>query len=193
MFLRSGFGEVYVSCGLGAKNKQHYAMTPELDVLYGSEHMKIVHYGCNADKLQKLKELAEFPIAMQTLRVCWVNRNNAYNCSMCEKCMRNMLGLYICNGLQKCKTFEKNIDVNRLRNIKATEIELKFFRPILAAFDKKGDTSDVRMALFSMIQKNSSRSMYQKFIRALRNNMHAVDKKYNRSRIYWFMTNRGYI
>ncbi|MEN9407453.1 MAG: hypothetical protein RLZZ455_669, partial [Candidatus Parcubacteria bacterium] len=100
LFLRNGFSSLYVSCGLGAKNKQHYSMTPDVDIFYRGEHTEVIHFGCSADKLDKLRELSRFPLAMQNLRVCWVNKNNSYNCSTCEKCLRNMLGLYLCDSLK---------------------------------------------------------------------------------------------
>lgn len=193
LFVRDGFQSIYVSCGLGAKNKQHYSMTPDLDPLYRGEQAEVVHFGCNADKLQKLKELSQSPLAMQNLRVCWVNRSNAYNCSSCEKCMRNMLGLYLCDSLEKSQTFAHSIDVERLRNIRVDLLQLKYFRPILEAFDKKGDTSEVREALAELIEKSSSPSVGQKISKGLRDRIRAIDRKYNQNRFYWYMANKGIV
>jgi hypothetical protein len=193
LFLRNGFTSIYVSCGLAVKNEGHFSMTPEIDKLYSSEYMNIVHFGCNAPKLLKLEELSKSALAMDTLRVCWVNRKQAYNCCSCEKCMRNMLGLYLCDGLGKSKTFDKKINLERLKKIRVNSKEIKYFKIILQAFDKKGDTSEVRNALAEFITNNSSPGILRKTITASRDWVRKIDGKYNQNRLYWFMSRKGMI
>ena len=42
-------------------------------------------------RVEKIRFLAQFPIAMETLRVCFNNPNNEYNCGKCEKCVRTRI------------------------------------------------------------------------------------------------------
>jgi hypothetical protein len=191
LFLRSGFTSLFVSCGLPAKYQDHHSLTPDLDPLWSAEYMSMIHYGCHADKLLKLKTLARFPIAMQTLRVCWVNKNNAYNCSSCEKCMRNMLGLYACNSLEKCLTFKHTLDLDQLKKVWVRAYELKYYQAILDALDRKGDTSQVRQAVHECIVRNSKPRTKKHIGAYVRTQLQLLDKKYNKNRVYWFLTNRG--
>lgn len=191
LLLRDGFSSIYVSCGLGEKNKQHYSMTPDVDPLYRGENAEVLHFGCSADKVDKLRELSRFPLAMQNLRVCWVNKNNSYNCSTCEKCLRNMLGLHLCDSLKKSQTFAHEIDTEVLRSIKAGPLQLKYFRPMLDAFDEKGDTTEVREALAALIRINSSPSIMQRVFGQFRYWIRTIDTKYNQNRLYWYMAHRG--
>src|SRR5262249_41756622 len=66
---------------------------PLLDPLWSSEDVELVHDGLEAPRLDKLAVVASEPAARHWLRVCWENRNGAYNCGRCEKCLRTMVAL----------------------------------------------------------------------------------------------------
>lgn len=61
---------------------------PLLDPLWSSDRLEIRHDGAHATRVDKLRALAELPAARAHLRVCWENREGAYNCGRCEKCVR---------------------------------------------------------------------------------------------------------
>ena len=103
---------------------------PLLDPLWSTEGLLFLHHG-QAGRLDKIRFLAQFPIAMQTLRVCWINPNNEYNCCRCEKCLRTMIGLHIAGALQKCKTFPKQIDLETVQNLSITRVERPFVQELL--------------------------------------------------------------
>lgn len=191
LFLSRGFKEIYMSCGQTGKNAVHHYMTPELDKLWSTETMKINHYGCSADKINKLKFLSKFKIVMETLRVCWVNKNGQYNCCECEKCFRNMLALYVSDSLEKCLTFEKPINYNKLKNIKVNSYVLKYFISLLKALKKKNDRSEIRYALEECIWSNQHPSFQQRFGRSTRDSIGLVDKKYNNNRLFWYLSHKG--
>jgi len=192
LFLSRGLGEVYMSCGQTSIGADHHYMTPELDTLWSTETMKVNHYGCTADKIKKLKFLSNFDIVMETLRVCWVNTYGQYNCSECEKCFRNMLALYATNSLEKCKTFEKPINTEKLRKIKVNPYVLRYFVSVLNVLKMKKDRSQIRYALEEFVTNNRHPSSFQKFVRKLRSFVSKLDKTYNNHRLYWFLASRGY-
>src|SRR5262249_54154050 len=68
---------------------------PLLDPLWSTESLALSHDGCEARRLEKVQLIAGSPIALSTLRVCWENPDNAYNCGRCEKCLRTMIALHI--------------------------------------------------------------------------------------------------
>ncbi|MEZ5181618.1 MAG: hypothetical protein R2702_07070 [Acidimicrobiales bacterium] len=61
---------------------------PLVDRLWSSAAIEIVHDGADATRADKLRAIAEEPTARRHLRVCWENRDGAYNCGRCEKCVR---------------------------------------------------------------------------------------------------------
>lgn len=193
LFLRHGLKGIYASCGLPNKNTDHHFMTPELDSLWSSENMKIIHYGCDADKIEKLNFLSNYKLVMDNLRVCWVNTNKKYNCSECEKCFRNMLGLYVSDSLEKCGTFNKKLDLNKLKNTRVSEYCLKYFTAILEVLKLKNDKSAVRIALEELIKNNKSPKIHRRLFGGTRDFIRFFDNKYNANRLYWFLAQRGFI
>jgi hypothetical protein len=193
LFLRFGLKEIFASCGLPNKNTDHHFMTPELDSLWSTEITKINHYGCSADKISKLSYLSNYKIAMSHLRVCWTNPKGQYNCCECEKCLRNMLALYLAGALGKAKTFNKSLNLKKLSKMRFPHYTLKYFLAILEKMKQKNDTSDVRVALEKCIEESTSLNLWQRLENKIRQIIRHLDKTYNRNRFYWLLAKRGLI
>ena len=84
---------------------------PLLDPLWSTESLEFVHDGCEAGRVKKTKLIKQYPIALQTLRVCWRNPDSVYNCGRCEKCIRTMVNLKVNHVLQECSTFDAELDI----------------------------------------------------------------------------------
>ncbi len=76
---------------------------PEIDPFWSDEQRMFVHFGTNAQRREKLEAIADHPLVMRHLRVCWKHPGRPDNCCRCEKCMRNMLLL---DSLGKLTSFE---------------------------------------------------------------------------------------
>jgi len=193
LFLRRGFKEIYASCGLTNVNADHHYMSPDLDILWSTESMKINHYGCDANKIAKLRFLSHSELAMKNLRVCWVNKKKAYNCCECEKCLRNMLGLYLSGSLGKCESFNKGLDLEKIKKIRVDEYVIKHFIAILEVLKIKGERSSVRDALEVCIENNTKPKFWQKILWNSRDSIRFLDQKYNSNRLYWFFAKKGLV
>ncbi len=90
---------------------------PLLDPQWSSEIMEIQLDGCEATRIQKTIQIASHPVVQKSLRVCWENRNGAYNCGLCEKCLRTMANLRAVGALDQCRTFARPLDLGRLRRV----------------------------------------------------------------------------
>lgn len=91
---------------------------PLVDPLWSSETIEIVHDGCEASRFEKVAAIADDDRARSTLRVCWENRDGAYNCGRCEKCLRTMVSLEILGALKRCPTFSTPLSLERVRQFK---------------------------------------------------------------------------
>jgi hypothetical protein len=85
-----------------------YGTHPLIDPNYSSSDLRIHHDGIDLSRLQKIALIADWPIALQNLRVC--NQFEQYepdrlNCGRCEKCLRTMLGLLVIGKLQESRAF----------------------------------------------------------------------------------------
>lgn len=84
------YKKIYIAASNTMANKQKCATHPHIDPLWSTEALQFVHDGL-VTRIEKLKEIAKYPFALNQLRVCW--QGTDYNCSNCEKCIRTMISL----------------------------------------------------------------------------------------------------
>jgi hypothetical protein len=93
-----------------------WGSSPLLDPLWSNGQVAITHDGCEADRMEKVRAVADSAIALDTLRVCHDDTAD-YNCGRCEKCLRTMMALRLCGALDRAPTFPRGLslaDVHRL-------------------------------------------------------------------------------
>jgi hypothetical protein len=88
---------------------------PLVDAHFSSGDLRIIHDNLALTRLDKIKLVAGWDLALQNIRVC--NRYKHYregklNCGECEKCVRTMLGLLAIGALDKTDAFPAR-DVSR--------------------------------------------------------------------------------
>lgn len=79
--------------------------------------------------MEKLRGLIDHPEALSRLRVCWENQAN-YNCGLCEKCVRTMLGLRAL-GIQHCAAFPDTLTPELVRRQRLTTKCVVYWRELL--------------------------------------------------------------
>jgi hypothetical protein len=133
---------------------------PALDSLWSTEHLSFSHYGCEARRIDKVCYIAQFPIVMNTLRVCMSRpfSGSVYNCGLCEKCVRTMVALHIAGKLQKCTTFPASIDLRVLRSIPTYESSA---RPFLKELVADLGSSEIDLAMKFALEKALSKGTRQ--------------------------------
>lgn len=115
--LANHLGRVIVPSSYQREELEPWGSHPALDHLWSSSYMEIYHDSVEVNRSAKVKAIAEDPVAMKHLRVCWRNPNSEYNCGRCEKCVRTMISLYAFGALERCATFEDQIDMNLLETL----------------------------------------------------------------------------
>lgn len=88
-----------------------WGSSPLTDPWWSSPGMEFVHHGSALTRVEKVEYIANHPVALKHLRVCWSNRKGAYNCGRCEKCIRTMVSLRAVNALERCPTFPVPLDL----------------------------------------------------------------------------------
>jgi hypothetical protein len=76
-----------------------------VDPLWSTASLRFYHDGAQCTRIEKLRLLAESPVAMRHLRVCW-KHGTAENCMECDKCFRTMLALEAIGAREKCSSFD---------------------------------------------------------------------------------------
>lgn len=90
---------------------------PDLDPLWSSARLEIVHDDIDANRTDKLEVLRHHDVVMDHLRVCWANLAEGYNCGNCEKCIRTMISLKVVGALERCNTFPDTVPIERIKKL----------------------------------------------------------------------------
>ena len=88
---------------------------PMLPPRFGSHRLEVEPYGWGSRRVDKVAVVASSPVAMAHLRVCWHNEGGAFNCGMCDKCVRTKTDLAANGALQRCLTLDGGLDLEALR------------------------------------------------------------------------------
>ena len=131
---------------------------PVLNPLFGTEKVTFETIGCEARRIDKIAAIAPSPTAQRALRVCWENRGDAYNCGVCEKCLRTMTALEIFGAMHQFTTFEVPLNYERLSRTVAKYPELDIFtRENLAAARSQGASPTLIRSLERSLDRGEKR------------------------------------
>jgi len=148
MVLADRLSLLYVPAGTHYGHLLPDGAHPVLNSLYGTERIDFQTDGCEATRFEKVAALAASDIVLDTLRVCWENRNGAYNCGECEKCLRTMAALEIVGAIARCRTFDRPLDYARLAAAEPAHDTMDFFmRENLEAGERLGASPALLAAL----------------------------------------------
>jgi hypothetical protein len=113
--IRGAIGRVNLAASFTYEHLFPGGSHPLLDPLWGTEELTIVHDGCEASRVDKIRLLVDHgpPVLLDNLRVCNTGElTEAYNCGRCEKCIRTMIALESLGGLGRCGTLPNEIDLD---------------------------------------------------------------------------------
>lgn len=97
------------------------------DPLFSDERLRIVHDACDARRMDKIRRLAQSPLALRHLRVCWESVDGMYNCCRCEKCLRTMTSLDILGVLDQSTAFALPLEYEQVAAVCLPRNGLRIF------------------------------------------------------------------
>lgn len=135
---------------------------PDLDPLFSTERLEVIHDAGEVSRIKKIAAISQNAVAMETLRVCWENRNSAYNCGHCEKCVRTLVALRIAGAVERCATFNQPIDIiERLHKIHFHHlVQPLWFENLSVALSQKDDRELIK-ALKKAVRRSFPREYFQ--------------------------------
>jgi hypothetical protein len=124
---------------------------PELDPLWSSSAVRIIHYGGDRTRRQKTAAIASYAPAQKYLRVCWEHRTPELNCGECEKCVRTQLEFLTAGNLERITTFPNGSLSERIDRLSRLEKHLLFFYEEMIDHI---DAPDVRQAIDALVVRS---------------------------------------
>jgi hypothetical protein len=109
-------GQFSIASGNVIKHLRPWGSHPVLDPCYSSGRLRIRHAGLHQTRLERVRLVAQWPVALAGLRVCGHNPAHRLNCGACEKCVRTMIQLAALGKLQDTDAFPvKDIPAGMIR------------------------------------------------------------------------------
>lgn len=103
--LAGDIGEIRVPGTHSLKGQKPWGSWLDTDPLFSDQRLSVVHDACEAERVDKIIALADQPLALRYLRVCWGRVDGTYNCCRCEKCLRTMTTLHALGKLEAAAAF----------------------------------------------------------------------------------------
>lgn len=131
--LGESIGRLLIASSYPTNHLVPYGSHPRLDPCHASTRLAVDHHASSGWRFEKLRVIADDPLARAHLRVCWENRSSEGNCSRCEKCLRTMLTLEAVGRREAFPTFDRETPLTELLDalprvendvIRAYEVEL---------------------------------------------------------------------
>jgi hypothetical protein len=159
-------GKVYIASSTSYERIIPWGSSMVTDPLWTTPHTEIIYDGAEHPRLAKIPTVAQFPVALRNLRVCFGTPVDGYNCGSCEKCYRTMVALRICGVLENCTAFDKPLDLGAMRN--HPEAISKFFKLQSWTWNHRkalemGNDPELIEALNDLHRKGSYLSLVQTF------------------------------
>jgi hypothetical protein len=147
---------------------------PMIDHHFGNCRMTIRHDAISLSRLQKVRLVAGWTLALNNIRVCNQARKYSremFNCGQCEKCIRTMLELQAVGKLEECSAFPtRHVDAGlvatraRVRN----DFIRSFYSDVIPHFREQG-RDDIVEAIQVAIRKYDTRhSLWRRRVEQLR-------------------------
>jgi predicted PP-loop superfamily ATPase len=112
--------KVFVAASASYAHLEPTGSHPLLDPLWSTEEIEIIHDGIEATRNEKVEAIVKYPEVLHSLRVCWENPGNQYNCGRCEKCIRTMINLETAGALERCTAFAARLDPDAVARMSIT-------------------------------------------------------------------------
>lgn len=117
LMLERRWSRVLIASSYGYADLHPWGSHPLTDPLLSTARTVVAHDGAESNRVEKTRIVAQSPLAMRSLRVCWQSGSDE-NCGACEKCYRTMTTLWLLGVLEKFSTFPINaFDPTRVSRI----------------------------------------------------------------------------
>jgi hypothetical protein len=160
MLFQNGFGRGVVASSFSYDNLYlniPWGSNPLTDRLLSTGDFRITNDGSRFTRVQKLRQLVEWPEFHRHLRVCWEGRDHDRNCCACEKCIRNIIA-YHALGMALPECFEQDVTAKQIVNVKVPDLAILFeYRAMLAAAKESKDASVWVRAIEKCVRRNERR------------------------------------
>jgi Polysaccharide pyruvyl transferase len=122
LFLGPMFERVLIAGDTDHETQVPSGISRLVDQLWSTERLEVVQAGGRHGRVERLRRVAGHAVVRRSLRVCWENRDGAYNCCRCRKCLITMIGLEALGVRGSFPTFPGELDLDLLAEAELTQM-----------------------------------------------------------------------
>ena len=163
------FTNVSIAATYCTQSIEPWGSHPLLEPNYSSHGLRILHGGIELSRLEKVRLIADWDVALQNIRVCNQYRDyqaGMLNCCNCEKCLRTMMELMASGVLERSDAFPRK-EVSEKDLIRKTKIKGEYtklcYSELMAPLSSMG-----RHDLVRIIRKKISAYQNKNWIRRIK-------------------------
>lgn len=94
-YLAPSFDRVLIANDSDYEVQEQFGISGLVHQALSSESLEILEAAGRYSRLERVRRIAAHPVVRRSLRVCWENRDGAYNCGHCPKCLLTMCELEV--------------------------------------------------------------------------------------------------
>ncbi len=150
LFFESLFDRVLIATSTDYANQPGIGASRFVDQLWSSEVLEIADAGGRLSRAQRIARIADHPTVRASLRVCWENRDGAYNCGRCSKCLMTMVVLEALGVRSRFETLPE-LDLDALASVELRRpLSLALWEDVLATVREAG-RADLEPAVLAVV------------------------------------------
>lgn len=152
-FLAPRFERILVAGAMDHEVDEPMGVARLVDHLWSTEQLEIVDAGGRYSRVERTRRIADHPLVKRTLRVCWENRDGAYNCGRCRKCLMTMITLEALGARTGVETFPPELNLDDIAAIEIKQVVLlTLWEDVLDAVRAEG-RADLEPAVEAAVEK----------------------------------------
>lgn len=124
LFLAPRFERVLIASAMDHEVDEPMGVARLIDHLWSTEQLEIVDDGGRYSRAERTRRISKHPLVKRSLRVCWENRDGAYNCGSCRKCLMTMITLEAFGVRAEIETFPPHLDLDDVAAIEIKQVIL---------------------------------------------------------------------
>lgn len=123
-FLAPRFDRILIAGAMDHEVDEPMGAARLIDHLWSTEKLEIADACGRYSRVERTRRIADHPLVKRTLRVCWENRDGAYNCGRCRKCLMTMITLEALGARAGVETFPPELDLDDIAAIEIKQVVL---------------------------------------------------------------------
>ncbi|MCO6412677.1 MAG: hypothetical protein J5I92_08030 [Thiogranum sp.] len=156
LLLAPRFARIYLPASVSHEQVIPMGSHPDLDHHWSNGRIDVLHDGVEYGRFDKIQAIADWPLIVDHLRVCYQPVNEGLNCGRCHKCQWTMMILEALGRLDAMRVFPSTTDPQLLRQwLPVDEHQRDRFRKAIRVLEQRNADPALRALLQELLDEGT--------------------------------------